>query len=110
MREHPPNDQLLSRTEVHTHFGLTQRFLEGAACKGGGPTFVKIGRSVRYRAGDVRVWIETRRIAPVPEVPKGRSAPKITSLDADWQTIGDLANALVAKIATLRAKEGGTNE
>ena len=44
-----PDDRLLSRPEVHTHFGLTQRFLEVAAVKGNGPPFIKLGRSVRYR-------------------------------------------------------------
>ena len=50
------DERLLSRAEVHTHFGLTQRFLEVAAVKGNGPPFIKIGRSVRYRCGDVRAW------------------------------------------------------
>jgi len=57
------DDRLLSRPEIHTHFGLTQRYLEVAAVKGNGPPFIKLGRSVRYRVGDVRKWIESRRVA-----------------------------------------------
>lgn len=57
------DDRLLSRPEVHTHFGLTQRFLEVAAVKGNGPPYCKIGRSVRYRAGDIRVWIASRKVS-----------------------------------------------
>ncbi|MFA8386642.1 MAG: helix-turn-helix transcriptional regulator [Pelagibaca sp.] len=57
------DDRLLSRPEVQTYFGLTQRFLEVAAVKGNGPPFIKLGRAVRYRVGDVRAWIEARRVA-----------------------------------------------
>lgn len=57
------DDRLLSRPEVQTHFGLTQRFLEVSAVKGNGPPFIKLGRAVRYRVGDVRAWIEARRVA-----------------------------------------------
>jgi predicted DNA-binding transcriptional regulator AlpA len=56
------NDRLMTRAEVQTQFGLSQRFLEVSAVRGDGPPMVKIGRSVRYRAGDVRAWIEARRV------------------------------------------------
>lgn len=59
------DDRLLSRSEVHSIFGLTQRFLEVSAVRGDGPPMVKIGRSVRYRVGDLRTWIESCRV-PVP--------------------------------------------
>lgn len=55
-------DRLLSRAEVEVSFGLSRRFLEVSAVRGDGPPMVKIGRSVRYRAGDVRGWIEARRV------------------------------------------------
>lgn len=63
MQENFSDDRLLSRSEVHSHFGLTQRYLEVAAVKGNGPPFIKLGRSVRYRVGDLREWIEARRVA-----------------------------------------------
>ena len=55
-------DRLLTRAEVEVSFGLSRRFLEVSAVRGGGPPMVKIGRSVRYQAGDVRTWIEARRV------------------------------------------------
>jgi len=55
-------DRLLSRAEVEVNFGLSRRFLEVSAVRGDGPPMVKIGRSVRYRVGDVRAWIEARRV------------------------------------------------
>lgn len=56
------DDRLLNRSEVHTHFGLSQRFLEVSAVRGDGPPMIKIGRSVRYRAGDLRKWIDSCRV------------------------------------------------
>jgi predicted DNA-binding transcriptional regulator AlpA len=55
-------ERLLSRAEVEVTFGLSRRFLEVSAVRGDGPPMVKIGRSVRYQAGDVRAWIEARRV------------------------------------------------
>ena len=56
------DDRLLNRAEVHSQFGLTQRFLEVSAVRGDGPPMVKIGRSVRYRVSDLRGWIEAHRV------------------------------------------------
>lgn len=56
-------DKLLTRAEVEARFGLSRRFLEVAAVKGDGPMMVRLGRAVRYRVGDVRAWIEDRRVA-----------------------------------------------
>ncbi|MGG7644482.1 helix-turn-helix transcriptional regulator [Rhodovulum sp. YNF3179] len=55
-------DRLLSRSEVQAYFGLKKRFLEVAASRGDGPPMLRIGRSVRYRVGDLRDWIEARRV------------------------------------------------
>lgn len=55
-------DRLLSRVEVEECFGLSRRFLEVSAVRGDGPPMIRIGRSVRYRAGDLREWIEARRV------------------------------------------------
>lgn len=55
------SDRLLTRPEVQTHFGLSQRFLETSVTNGAGPPIIRIGRSVRYRMGDLRDWIEERR-------------------------------------------------
>lgn len=67
MQEHLNDERLLTRSEVHSFFGLTQRYLEVAAVRGNGPPFIKISRSVRYRAGDLRAWIEARRVTSTSE-------------------------------------------
>lgn len=62
------DDLLLTRAEVHLRFGLTQRFLEVAVVKGNGPPFIKLGRSVRYRVGDILDWIEAHRVQSTSQV------------------------------------------
>lgn len=52
------SDRLLSRSDVEDRFGISKRFLEVAASRGEGPKVVRIGRLVRYRVADVRIWIE----------------------------------------------------
>ena len=59
------DDRLLSRVEVHTYFGLSQRYLEVSAVRGDGPPMIKIGRSVRYRVSDLREWIDGHRVLPL---------------------------------------------
>lgn len=56
-------DRLLTRPEVASTFGLSKRWLEVAAVRGDGPPMIKIGRSVRYRTGDLQEWIAARRVA-----------------------------------------------
>lgn len=50
-------ERLLTRTEVEERFGITKRFLELAAMRREGPPIVRLGRSVRYRPSDMRIWI-----------------------------------------------------
>jgi len=57
MRQHD-TDRLLTRAEVEETFGISKRFLEVAAQRKEGPCMIKIGRSVRYRVGDIRQWID----------------------------------------------------
>lgn len=58
-----PDDLLLSRPQVEIHFGISRRFLETAAVRGDGPSFCKIGRSVKYRVADLRQWIDAQRVS-----------------------------------------------
>lgn len=39
---------------------LKPETLEAWRCRGGGPRFVKLGRSVRYRESDLDAFIESR--------------------------------------------------
>ncbi|WP_273687326.1 helix-turn-helix transcriptional regulator [Ketogulonicigenium vulgare] len=55
-------DKLITRDQVQEKFGLSRRYLEIAAVRGDGPPMIKLGRSVRYRTGDIRDWIEAHKV------------------------------------------------
>jgi predicted DNA-binding transcriptional regulator AlpA len=49
-------DVLLFGAEAAYLAGLSVRTFESLRLRGGGPPFVKLGRAVRYRRGDVLAW------------------------------------------------------
>ncbi len=55
------SERLMTRQEVEERFGISKRFLEISAMQKMGPALVRIGRSVRYSAADIRDWIEQQR-------------------------------------------------
>lgn len=50
----------LTTREAADYLGLKHNTLEAWRCRGDGPRFVKLGRSVRYRQSDLDQWIESR--------------------------------------------------
>lgn len=56
--------QLLTRKEAAALLGLTEAALSQMATRREGPKYVRAGRSVRYRAGDLAEWIESRVVDP----------------------------------------------
>jgi predicted DNA-binding transcriptional regulator AlpA len=63
------DERLLTRAEVEKFFGYpSKRFLEIAALRGDGPPFIRIGRSVRYRVGDLRQWLNSRTVTSTSQV------------------------------------------
>ena len=56
-------EELLSRDQIETEFGISRRWLEMAAHRGNGPPMVRISRRmVRYRRRDVIDFIASRRV------------------------------------------------
>jgi excisionase family DNA binding protein len=55
--------QLLDQREAARLLRLSERTLERLRLIGGGPCFVKCGRSVRYRQSDLERWIDQRVVA-----------------------------------------------
>jgi excisionase family DNA binding protein len=53
-------DYLMKQKEAAELLGVSGRTLEGWRLHGGGPLYVKVGRSVRYRLSDLNAWIEQR--------------------------------------------------
>lgn len=55
-----PN-QLMTEKDVAGLICITPRALQNWRLRGGGPEYVKIGRSVRYQRRDVMKFIEERK-------------------------------------------------
>jgi excisionase family DNA binding protein len=52
---------LLTGRDAASFLSLSLRTLERLRVSGGGPLFVKCGRSVRYRQSDLDSWIEAHQ-------------------------------------------------
>lgn len=50
--------QLLDQKQLALYLGKSTAWCERARWAGEGPKFIKLGRHVRYRAGDVEAWID----------------------------------------------------
>jgi hypothetical protein len=50
-------ETLCSGEKAAERLGISQRTLEKYRVTGGGPPFIKIGKSIRYRIGDLDSWI-----------------------------------------------------
>ena len=59
--------------------GLAVATLAKLRCLGGGPEFIKAGRKVLYRRGDLAAWLDARRVSNTTEaaltVPKRLTDP-----------------------------------
>ncbi|MDH2313985.1 helix-turn-helix transcriptional regulator [Methylobacterium brachiatum] len=51
----------MTTDEAAQRLGVTAGHLEKLRVLGGGPTFLKLGRSVRYEPADLQHWIATCR-------------------------------------------------
>jgi predicted DNA-binding transcriptional regulator AlpA len=52
----------LSTIEAAAHTGMGKGRLENLRVAGGGPKFMKLGRSVRYRVSDLDEWMDARLV------------------------------------------------
>ena len=57
----PMTPEYLTAEQVVQMTGFSTKSLEAYRAKRQGPLFLKVGHSVRYRADDVRVWMEAGR-------------------------------------------------
>ena len=60
MKDHQTKQlpHLLSQKELCEYIGKSQAWAERARLEGSGPPFLRLGRSIRYRASDVQDWID----------------------------------------------------
>lgn len=52
--------RLLSVKQASMYTGLSESTLNNARWRGDGPPYIKLGRSVRYRAEDLLIFINNR--------------------------------------------------
>ena len=55
--------RLLTQSDAAKLLRLSERTLERLRLQGGGPVYVKAGRSVRYRESDLEAWIAARVVS-----------------------------------------------
>ena len=66
--------RLLNTEEAAYLLGLSPRTLERFRVHGGGPEFVKLGRSVRYMASALQQWLQSRRRTSTSDDGSGNAA------------------------------------
>jgi len=52
-------EALLDEKQAARILGVTPRALQAWRHRGGGPDFCRLGRRIRYRLTDIKVWIAT---------------------------------------------------
>jgi len=65
--------RLLTQVEAARLLRLSERTLERLRLQGGGPLYVKCGRSVRYRQADLDAWISARVVASTSQIGDGNA-------------------------------------
>jgi predicted DNA-binding transcriptional regulator AlpA len=70
----PDNDTLVTAERLPAHIGVANQTLARWRHEGQGPKFVKVGRLVAYRAGDVRRWLGERTYAHTTQAQANRPA------------------------------------
>jgi excisionase family DNA binding protein len=53
-----PSQDILTETEASTVLSVSVRTLQAWRLRGGGPKYLKFGRSVRYRRDELQAFIE----------------------------------------------------
>jgi helix-turn-helix protein len=64
------DDALLSEVQVSDLLFISVRTLQTWRSQGSGPAFVRAGRAIRYRRGDLLGWVAANRVVPSPARPK----------------------------------------
>lgn len=64
--------QVLSERDAAKYLGLSQAWFRAGRMRGRGPAYVRTGRTVRYLARDLDLWIQAHRVVPGERVGGGR--------------------------------------
>lgn len=55
-----PSSYLINTREAAKHLGVSKSFLDKTRVTGTGPTYIKIGRAVRYDPHELKSWAALR--------------------------------------------------
>lgn len=55
--------ELLTTRELSRRYGISVGTVQNWRSQGRGPTYVKLGRSVRYRVEDIEAFVQANRVA-----------------------------------------------
>lgn len=58
------NEMLLSTKQAATILGIEPQTLCTKRWKGGGPIYIKMGKTVRYRMSDLRAYLDSHTVEP----------------------------------------------
>lgn len=64
LRHSKDSDDLLNEVEASDLLRISVRTLQSWRCKGIGPRFIRVGRSIRYRRGDLLDWTQSNTVQP----------------------------------------------
>lgn len=67
-------DRLMNEKDVAAYLGLGLSTVQQMRGKGTGPRFIRLGRLVRYRASDLRAYIEKNTFQSTTEADTGGAA------------------------------------
>lgn len=59
---------LITEAAAADYLGISIRTIQAWRVRGGGPSYVKMGKSVRYRPSDIQSWIEAHLASSTSEV------------------------------------------
>ncbi len=62
------NPDLFDTEAAAAHLHLSKAYVEKLRLAGGGPTFLKLGRAVRYRRSDLDRWLDAQARTSTSEV------------------------------------------
>jgi hypothetical protein len=63
-------DEKLATAAAARHVGLAKSTLAKLRCRGGSPTFLRLGRKIVYVRADLDAWLDARRARNTAEASK----------------------------------------
>lgn len=66
---------LMEERAVAEYLGVKRKTVQNWRLVGGGPKFIRVGRSIRYRFEDIQAWLALREASSTSEYIDGKCTP-----------------------------------